>query len=69
VLGEKGLGEVNKIGDNLVVRGRPVRRKLKAVARFLALATFGIALFLNVRVAGGVAVIFRVRTIGDKRTP
>ena len=34
MLAEKGLGKVHKVGNNAVVRIRPERSKLKAVAGF-----------------------------------
>ncbi len=65
MLGEKGLGEINKVGNNFVVCIRPIARKLEAVAGFLAPAAFTAALLIDMRAPGGVAVILGVRTVGN----
>ena len=64
VLAEKGLGKVHKIGDNAVVRIRPERGELKAVAGFglLGFLRFGV---LDVIETGGIGIVFRIRAVGD----
>ena len=64
VLAEKGLGKVHEIGDNAVVRIRPERSELKAIAGF---GLFGFLRFgvLDVIKAGGIGIVFRIRAVGD----
>lgn len=56
VFAEKGLGKVHKIGDNAVIRIRPERSELKAIAGFglLGFLRFGV---LDVIKAGGIGII------------
>ena len=64
MLAEKGLGKVYKIGDNAVVRIRPERSELKAVAGFgfLGFLRFGV---LDVIKTGGIGIILRICAVGD----
>ena len=64
VLAEKGLGKVHKIGDNAVVRIRPERSELKAIAGFglLGFLRFGI---LDMVETGGIGIILRICAVGD----
>ena len=64
VLAEKGLGEVYKVRDNAVVRIRPERSELKAIAGFglLGFLRFGI---LDMVETGGIGIILRIRAVGD----
>ena len=64
VLAEKGLGEVYKVRDNAVVRIRPERSELKAIAGFglLGFLRFGI---LDMVETGGIGIVLRIRAVGD----
>ena len=66
VLGEKGLGKVDQVGDNAVIGISPERGELKAVAGFalFALAVFG---FLANIVACGIGIILGVGAVGDDK--
>ena len=64
VLAEKGLGEVYKVRDNAVIRIRPERSELKAIAGFglLVFLCFGI---LDMVETGGIGIILRICAVGD----
>ena len=63
VLGEKGLGEVDQVGDDAIVRVSPERGELKAV-RGLGLLLSGVRLTDRVE-AGGVGIILGVNAVTD----
>ena len=67
MLSEKGLGEVHKVGDHLVVAVCPIGGKLKAVAGLFAALAPAFAVFLDMAVAGGIGIVFGVRTVGDDK--
>ena len=64
MLAEKGLGEVYKVRDNAVIRIRPERSELKAIAGFglLGFLCFGI---LDMVETGGIGIILRICAVGD----
>ena len=66
VLGEKGLGKVNEVRDNAVIRVSPERGELKAVACFalFTLARFG---FFDRVEAGGIGIILGIGAVGDDK--
>ena len=61
---KKCLCEVDKVGNNAVIRVRPERRKFKAVACLSLFAAARVG-FLNGIMARSVGVIFRVRAVGN----
>ena len=63
MLCKERLCEVHKIGDDLIVRISPERRKLKAGARFGLLAALS-CLFYGIE-AGCIGIILSVRAVGD----
>lgn len=65
VLGEKGSGEVNEVGNDGIVAVRPAGREFKGIAGFFAPAPAPGGLLLQVRLAGGVGIILGVRAVGD----
>lgn len=65
MLGEKGFCKIHQVGDGLVVSVRPVGGKLKAVAGLFTFFPFAVAHFFDMAAAGGVGVIFGVRSVGD----
>lgn len=64
MLGEEGAGEVDEVGDHLVVGIRPEGGELKAVAGFLLLCLAAGCLTDGVE-PSGVGVVLGVGTIGD----
>ena len=64
--GEKGLGEVDEVGNDTVVRVRPIGSKFKAVACFALLAGGGAGIPDSVK-TGAVGIVFRVRAVGDDK--
>ena len=57
MLGEKGLGKVDEVGDHLVCRVRPIAGELKAVAGLFLVPAFVAIRLPDVLATGGVAVI------------
>lgn len=66
MLGKEGAGEVDEVGDHLVVGVRPERGKLKAVAGFLLFGLAGGRLPDGIE-AGGVGVVLSVGAVGDDK--
>ena len=64
--GEKGLGKVDEVGNNAVVRVRPIGGKFKAVACFFLLAGGGAGIPDSVKTRA-VGIVFRVRAVGDDK--
>ena len=64
MLGKESFGEVYQVGNYLIVRVRPKRRKFKAGARpaFLRLTRAGV---FNGIVARAVGIIFCIRSVAD----
>lgn len=64
--GEKGLGKVDEIGNDAVVRVSPIGGKFKAVACFALLAGSGAGIPDGVKTRA-VGIVFRVRAVGDDK--
>ena len=64
MLAEKSLGEVNKIGDNAVVRICPKRSEFKAVACFGLLGLLCFCIFDMIE-TGGIGIVLCVRAVGN----
>ena len=64
--GEKGLGKVDEVGNDAVVRVRPIGGKFKAVACFALLAGGGAGVPDSVKTRA-VGIVFRVRAVGDDK--
>ena len=62
--GEKGLGKVDEIGNDAVVRVRPIGSKFKAVACFALFAGGGAGIPDGIKTRA-VGIVFRVRAVGD----
>ena len=67
VLGEEGLGEVQKVRDDLVVAVCPEGGELKGVGCPLGLVPASQFLFFQVVRPGGVGVVLGVGSIGDDK--
>ena len=67
VLGEEGLGEVQKVRDDLVVAVCPEGGELKGVGCPLGLIPSSQFLFFQVVGSGGVGVVLGVGAIGDDK--
>lgn len=65
MLGKKGLCEIHKIGNHLIIAIRPIGSKFKAVACLFAALSGRSGTFFNVAVAGRVGVVFCIRAVGD----
>ena len=62
--GEKGLGKVDEVGNDAVVRVRPIGSKFKAVACFALLAGGGAGIPDGVKTRA-VGIVFRVCAVGN----
>ena len=67
MLGKKGLGEVHKIRNRMVVCVRPKAGKLKAVGCLFAAAALATFVLLDVAKPGGIRVVFGMGAIGDDK--
>lgn len=65
VLGEKGLCKINQIRDDTILRIRPKRGKLKAVAGFGLGAFPGSSRLPDMVEAGAVGIVFGIGAIGN----
>ena len=65
MFGEERAGEVNQIGDDLVIGIRPLAGEFKGVAGLLLLVR--IAEILDMVEPGRVGIVLRVRPIGDDK--
>lgn len=64
--GEKGLGKVDEVGNDAIVRVRPIGGKFKAVACFALFAGGGARIPDSIK-ARAVGIVFRVRAVGDDK--
>ena len=66
MFGKEGFGEVHQVGDGYILLVGPPRGELKRVVSVLALPGLGLAThLLDMGKAGGVAIIFCLRTVRD----
>ena len=66
--GEKGLGKVDEVGNDAIVRVRPIGSKFKAVACFALFAGGGAGIPDSIKTRA-VGIVFRVRAVGDDKNP
>ena len=64
MLGKKGFGKINQVGNYFVICICPAGSKLKAVAGLFAPFSAAFAQLLNMAVTCGVGIIFGMRAVG-----